>query len=158
MKRMLSLAILMGLATGASAYDLVWPVSGRVSCTWRYSSGALHGAVDIAGPVWSSVGASRWGRVIVASYGWNGGFGNYVKISHGNGWTTEYHHFIRIATSYGRSVSRLQTIGYRGTTGMSTGYHTHFGLRRWGVKTYMPAYRGQYVYKGRGVPKDYSGM
>lgn len=152
-----TVSLLSAAASPASAH-LVWPVSGYVTATWTYSSGKFHGAVDIAGPAWSAVGAARYGRVIVASYGWNGGYGNFVRVSHGNGWTTDCHHFIRIATAYGRSVSTLQTIGYRGTTGMSTGNHTHFDLRRWGSKVYMPAWRGQYLYKGRSVPRSYAGL
>ncbi len=144
--------------TTTSSSDLVWPVSGRVSATWYYSYGGFHGAVDIAGSSWDSVGAARGGRVQVASYGWNGGYGNYVRIYHGNGYTTDYHHFVRIATAYGRTVSRLQTIGYRGTTGQSSGNHTHFDLRRWGSKIHMTAYVGNYVTKGRAVPNNYSGL
>ena len=142
----------------SSGSDLVWPVSGYVSATWRYSSGGFHGAVDIAGPAWSTVGAARQGSVQVAGYGYNGGYGNYVRLYHGNGYTTDYHPFVKIATSYGRSVSRLQTIGYRGTTGMSTGNHTHFDLRRYGTKIFMSAYRGQTLTKGRSVPNNYSGL
>jgi len=152
-----TVSLLSAAALPASA-GLVWPVSGTVTATWYYSRGGYHGAVDIAGPAWSSVGAARYGKVIAARYGWNGGYGNFVRLSHGNGWTTDYHHFVRIATAYGRYVSRLQTIGYRGTTGMSTGNHVHFDLRRWGSKVYMPAWRGQYLYKGRAVPRSYAGL
>ena len=158
MKRIVSLALLVGMTGVSSAQDLVWPISGRVTATWRYSSGGFHGAVDIAGSAWNSCGAARSGYVSVASYGYNGGYGNYVRLSHGNGYTTNYHHFVKIATARGRRVYRLQTIGYRGTTGMSTGNHVHFDLRRWGSKVYMSAYRGQYLYKGRGVPNNYSGL
>lgn len=141
-----------------SGPDLVWPLSGRVTATWYYSSGGFHGAVDIAAPAWTKVGAARGGTVSIASWGYNGGYGNFIRLSHGNGYTTDYHHFIGFAVHAGQAVSRLQTIGYVGTTGMSTGYHCHFDLRRWGSKLYMPATRGQTVTKGTAVPKDFPGL
>ncbi len=36
--------------------------------------------------------------------------------------------------------------------------HTDFDLRCWGVNTYMTAWRGRYLYKGRGVPRSYAGL
>ena len=151
--------LLVGLAaTEARASALVWPVSGTVTCTWYYSSGGFHGAVDIGGNSGAAVGAARGGRVITASYGWNGGYGNCVRIQHGNGYTTDYHHFVRLAVGYGWNVGQLQTLGWVGATGMTTGPHCHFDLRRWGTKVYMPASRGQYLVKGRGVPGNYPGI
>ncbi len=153
-----------GTTTTSSGSDLVWPVSGRVNTTWWYRTlsinGGFHGAVDIGGNSGAAAGAARQGKIIIASYGWNGGYGNLVRISHGNGWTTDYHHFRSggIAVRYGQSVSRLQTVGYVGATGMTTGPHLHFDLRRYGTKVLMTAYVGQYLTKGRAVPNNYSGL
>ncbi len=138
--------------------DLVWPISGLVTATWNYSSGGFHGAVDIAGPAGDPAGAARDGKVATAAYGYNGGYGNYVRISHGNGWTTDYHHFTKIDVKAGQTVRRLQTIGHRGTTGMSTGNHTHFDLRRYGTKVRMNASGGQHVTKGKAVPSQFAGL
>ena len=149
---------LLGLSgTGAEASALVWPVSGNVSCTWYYSSGKLHGAVDIAGNSGAAVGAARSGTAS-ASWGWNGGDGNYVRISHGNGYTTDSPHFRSIVVRSGQRVGQLQTLGYVGSTGMTTGAHLHFDLRRWGTKIKMTAYRGQYLRKGAKVPNSYPGL
>ncbi len=150
--------------TTTPPYSLVWPVSGRVASTWRYRTlsinGGFHGAVDIGGNSGAAAGAARNGTVETSSYGYNGGYGNCVRIGHGNGWTTDYHHFRSggLAVRAGQPVSTLQTVGYVGDTGLTTGPHLHFDLRRYGTKTFMSAVTGQYLTKGRPVPNRYSGL
>lgn len=148
--------------TTSAPYQLVWPVSGRVSTTWYYRhqsiNGGFHGAVDIAGNNGRPAGAARNGRVVVAAYGYNGGYGNHVRIGHENGWTTDYHHFRSLAVRAGQSVGRLQTVGYVGDTGLTTGPHLHFDLRHYGTKVFMSAVTGQYLTKGTAVPNRYSGL
>ena len=162
MKKILKLAGIVATIAGLSAADarasaLVWPVSGTVSCTWYYAGGGFHGAVDIAGNNGAAIGAARSGTVS-ANWGWNGGYGNYVRISHVNGYTTDYHHFRTIVVRSGQRVSQLQLLGYVGATGKTTGPHCHFDLRRWGTKIQMPARRGQYLTKGRAVPASFPGL
>lgn len=97
----------------------------------RISQG-IHGwnGVDIAAPSGSPVYASAGGSVIVSrSGGWNGGYGNYVVIDHGNGVQTLYAHMSSISASVGETVSRGQQIGGVGNTGQSTGFHLHFEVR-----------------------------
>lgn len=92
----------------------------------------IHGynGVDIANPIGSAVRASASGTVIVArSAGWNGGYGQYVVISHPNGTQTLYAHLSGLSTSQGTYVSQGETIGYVGSTGKSTGPHLHFEIR-----------------------------
>ena len=62
--------------------------------------------------------------------GRHGGFGNYVKLNHGNGLGTGYGHMSRIAVRAGQRVNRGQVIGYIGSTGLSTGPHLHYELYR----------------------------
>ncbi|MBD3369546.1 peptidoglycan DD-metalloendopeptidase family protein, partial [Candidatus Fermentibacteria bacterium] len=66
--------------------------------------------------------------------GWNGGFGNYVRIRHSNGYETEYGHLSSYADgkTVGTYVRQGEVIGYVGNTGLSTGPHVHFGMKKSG--------------------------
>ncbi|MEX2145240.1 MAG: M23 family metallopeptidase, partial [Candidatus Spechtbacterales bacterium] len=59
---------------------------------------------------------------------WNGGYGNYVTMSHPNGTHTLYAHldYGGVVVSPGQYVSQGQLLGYMGTTGLSSGYHLHW--------------------------------
>jgi murein DD-endopeptidase MepM/ murein hydrolase activator NlpD len=93
----------------------------------------VHGwnAVDLGPARGTPIHAAANGVVIVArSNGvWNGGYGNYVVITHDNGTQTLYGHMRSVITSVGQSVSSGQIIGYVGSTGESTGPHLHFEVR-----------------------------
>ena len=58
--------------------------------------------------------------------GRNGGYGNFVKINHRNGYKTAYAHMHRIAVKKGADVHKGDLVGYVGTTGSSTGDHLHY--------------------------------
>jgi LysM repeat protein len=92
----------------------------------------VHGynGVDLGAKNGTSVYASADGTVIVAKGGggYNGGYGNYLVISHANGTQTLYAHLSSLAVS-GGSVSQGDLIGYVGNTGRSTGFHLHFEVR-----------------------------
>ncbi|MCR4333634.1 MAG: peptidoglycan DD-metalloendopeptidase family protein [Patescibacteria group bacterium] len=94
---------------------------------------ALHGwnAVDFGAPRNTPIYAAADGTAIIArsNGAWNGGYGNYVVITHGNGSQTLYSHMTRTAVSAGQSVYSGQVIGYVGATGLSTGPHLHFEVR-----------------------------
>lgn len=103
-----------------------WPVAGGI-VTQR-----LHGwnGVDIGAPTGTAVYAAAAGTVIVArSGGWNGGYGNYIVVSHPNGTQTLYAHLSRVLVSPGEAVAQGTTIGKVGATGLSTGAHLHFEVR-----------------------------
>jgi murein DD-endopeptidase MepM/ murein hydrolase activator NlpD len=70
---------------------------------------------------------------VVVWAGWNGGYGNLVRVSHGNGYETYYAHFSAYAVSCGEPVYQNQVIGYCGSTGWSTGPHLHYEIRLSGV-------------------------
>lgn len=105
----------------------VCPVPGA-----RLSQG-LHGhnAVDLAIAKGTSIRAAAAGTVIISKSNglWNGGYGNFVMISHPNGTETLYAHMYKTAVSVGEQVYQGETIGYIGMTGMTTGPHTHFEIR-----------------------------
>ncbi len=89
-----------------------------------------HNGIDLAGPVGSSIVAAAKGTVIVSnSGGYNGGYGNYIVIKHGNGTQTLYSHLSANYVSVGDAVSQGQKIGAMGNTGKSTGSHLHFEVR-----------------------------
>jgi len=96
-----------------------------------YQVWQLHAGVDIAAPGGQAIYAAAAGRVAYA--GWNGGYGNYTCISHGQSGgrnlSTCYAHQSQIAVSVGQDVARGQFIGRVGTTGASTGSHLHFEVR-----------------------------
>ncbi len=92
----------------------------------------LHGwnAVDFGAAIGTPIRASAAGEVVVArGSGWNGGYGNYVVIRHGNGVQTLYAHMHQVQVSAGQYVGQGQTIGTVGNTGRSTGPHLHFEVR-----------------------------
>lgn len=99
-----------------------------------YKSQGIHGnnGVDLAGmPKGSPVVAAAAGTVIVAKNdgGYNGGYGNYVVVTHDNGTQTLYGHLSSVAVSVGASVGKGETLGGVGNTGKSTGIHLHFEVR-----------------------------
>jgi len=56
-----------------------------------------------------------------------------VRIAHGSGWATSYSHMSRIAVAPGQLVRQGQLIGYVGSSGLSTGPHVHFEVRKDGT-------------------------
>jgi len=70
---------------------------------------------------------------VVIFAGWSGGYGNLVRVSHGNGYQTYYAHFNGFAVGCGEPVYQGQVLGYCGTTGWSTGPHLHYEIRLNGV-------------------------
>jgi LysM repeat protein len=92
----------------------------------------IHGfnAVDLAAPAGTPIFASASGEVIISrNSGWNGGYGNYIVISHPNGTQTLYSHNSQNIVSVGQWVVQGQVIGYVGSSGLSTGPHLHFEIR-----------------------------
>ncbi len=88
-------------------------------------------AVDIGAARGTPIHAAADGTVIIvrSNGGWNGGYGNYVVITHNNGTQTLYAHMKSAIVSAGQSVSSSQIIGYVGMTGRTTGPHVHFEVR-----------------------------
>jgi murein DD-endopeptidase MepM/ murein hydrolase activator NlpD len=121
--------------SGKYAGTFKWPTPGhtRVTSPFGYRihpilhTRKLHTGIDIGAPSGARIVAAGKGTVIYA--GRNGGYGNFTMIDHGNGLVTCYAHQSRIVVSKGQHVSAGTTIGYVGSTGMSTGPHLHFEVR-----------------------------
>ncbi len=122
--------------SGVTTGNMTWPVPVCRRVYQGYHSG--HKAIDISsGPVpvlGKPAVAADGGVVIQASMGWNGGYGNVVKIQHSNGLITVYAHLQSIKVSKGQKVSAGQTIGLIGNSGRSFGPHLHFEVIKNGVK------------------------
>jgi len=89
-----------------------------------------HQGVDYAAPTGTPVVTVADGTVVHA--GRSGGYGNLVVVDHGGGITTYYAHLSAYGAGVqeGTKVERGQEIGQVGSTGMSTGPHLHFEIRR----------------------------
>ncbi|MBD2292789.1 peptidoglycan DD-metalloendopeptidase family protein [Anabaena sphaerica FACHB-251] len=88
----------------------------------------FHGGLDFAASYGSTIRSADSGTVIFA--GWYGGYGQAVIIDHGKGITTLYGHCSQLYVSEGQSVQKGQAIAAVGSTGLSTGPHLHFEVRR----------------------------
>ncbi len=84
----------------------------------------MHKGVDFGAQTGTPIQAAGDGVVEMA--GWNGGYGQYVRIKHGNGYATAYAHMSRIGVKNGQRVRQGQIIGTVGSTGRSTGPHLHY--------------------------------
>jgi murein DD-endopeptidase MepM/ murein hydrolase activator NlpD len=91
-----------------------------------------HQGIDYGAPTGTPVSAIADGTVLMAR--WNGGYGNFVQIRHAGGLVSCYGHLSRYGANVksGRSVRQGQTVGYVGSTGLSTGPHLHFEVRQGG--------------------------
>lgn len=125
------------------------PTSGVItlpymSTEYPYSSSRPHLGVDIGAATGTSVVSVTDGVVIQASYGYNGGYGNMIVISHnvnGTPMVSIYAHLSSISVSAGQTVSGGQNIGAVGNTGNSFGAHLHIEMLS-GIN-YMPASRDE---------------
>ena len=120
-----------------------WPL-GNASCyisshygyrSASISGWAFHGGTDIAGGgiTGKAVYATRAGKVISAVTS-NSGYGIYVLIDHGDGYSSLYAHMSVRYVSTGDTVAKGQMVGRVGSTGNVTGPHLHFEIRYYGEK------------------------
>lgn len=119
-----------GKATGS----LSWPTHGTISSPFgartspTEGASSFHNGIDIAAATGTSIAAADGGTVITAGY--SSSAGNYVVISHGGGLSTVYMHCSRLLVSEGDTVDKGDVIAKVGSTGISTGPHLHFGVRK----------------------------
>ncbi|HEY8951837.1 MAG TPA: peptidoglycan DD-metalloendopeptidase family protein [Candidatus Dormibacteraeota bacterium] len=99
-------------------FEMYW-----AACPSRH----LHSGIDIAEPYGTPVMAADNG--VASTYGTCCGYGNYVILTHGNGYSTLYGHLASFNVRNGQLVVRGQVIAFEGSTGNSTGPHLHFEIR-----------------------------
>jgi murein DD-endopeptidase MepM/ murein hydrolase activator NlpD len=109
-----------------------WP---RISSRFGYrfhpilKKRRMHDGLDIPKPYGTPVYPARSGVVSMA--GWHEGYGMLIEINHGHGEATRYGHLSKIYVKAGDKVQRGRTmIGRVGSTGISTGPHLHFEVRK----------------------------
>lgn len=123
------------LGTGS----MVWPLTirGRISSYFGYRTHPIlkkrkyHSGIDIAAPRGTPILAADDGIVIFSST--NGGYGKMVTLDHGAGISTVYAHCDVLLVSVKQKVTKGQRIALVGTTGLSTGPHLHFEVRKNGT-------------------------
>lgn len=125
--------------TGSFGGSMVWPLPtawGPEYITSPYGmrnhpvtgTPRFHAGIDIGADGGTPIYAASAGEVIYV--GWQAGYGNTVMINHGSGVGTLYGHMSSFGSfSVGDYVVPFDTIGYVGTTGVSTGNHLHFEVR-----------------------------
>lgn len=104
---------------------LLWPTNGVIT---QYPIW-YHMAYDIANPSLPGIIAADSGVVVIPGY-MRYGYGNYILVEHGGGFSTLYAHLSEIYVKTGDKVARGQVIGRLGSTGRSTGPHLHFETRQ----------------------------
>ena len=126
------------VGTGA----FTWPVPSCTYITSRYGlrihpvykTERNHSGLDVGAGYGATIVAADSGSVIRAG-NIGDGYGNCVIIDHGNGFMTLYAHMSSMTVSEGQSVSKGSTIGYVGSSGLSTGPHLHFEVWSGGSRT-----------------------
>jgi murein DD-endopeptidase MepM/ murein hydrolase activator NlpD len=103
----------------------IWPAQGMLSSGYGWRWGRMHKGIDIAAPVGTPIVAAAGGKVSYADWS-SGGYGNLVEITHPDGSVTLYAHNNRILVREGQEVAQGEQIAEMGSTGYSTGPHSHF--------------------------------
>ncbi len=100
---------------------------------WRthpiYKTSEFHPGMDFAAPEGTVIHSTGDGVVVQADNSAHG-YGNHVIVDHGYGYETLYGHMSKIAVRVGDAIKRGQLIGYVGNTGLSTGPHVHYEVRK----------------------------
>ncbi len=96
-----------------------------------------HQGIDIDGRTGDAVWAARPG---IVTTGYSNAAGNYIKIDHGDGFSSIYMHLDSISVPSGTIVGAGDNIGVMGASGNATGDHLHFGISYQGVPVNPNAY------------------
>ncbi|MGI2908267.1 peptidoglycan DD-metalloendopeptidase family protein [Tolypothrix sp. VBCCA 56010] len=112
-------------STMTTAY--IWPAKGVLTSGFGMRWGRPHKGIDVANGTGTPIYASADG--VIEKAGWNrGGYGNVVDIRHNDGSMTRYGHNSKILVQAGQQVHQGDTIALMGSTGFSTGPHSHFEI------------------------------
>jgi murein DD-endopeptidase MepM/ murein hydrolase activator NlpD len=133
-------ALAAGGGSGVFAWPIVFsrrpPITQPFGCTDvpgephspTCATHRLHTGIDLGVPTRTPILAAATG--VAHLYRTAGGYGNYILITHGNGWFTLYGHLSEFVVPDGQVIRRGQPIACSGSTGFSSGPHLHFEIRR----------------------------
>jgi murein DD-endopeptidase MepM/ murein hydrolase activator NlpD len=111
-----------------SPISMARPVRAPITDRFGPRGTRFHTGIDFPASYGARVRAARSGRVVFA--GWHpGGFGNLIRVAHGNGVQSWYAHLSKFRVRRGSRVGTGTVIGRVGSTGFSTGPHLHFEVR-----------------------------
>lgn len=114
-----------GTRTDLRGLKIQSPVSGYlVTSPYGYRGKSFHSGIDLALSTGNPIYAAESGTVTYVGY--DGAYGNTVRISHGSGVTTLYAHCSALLVNVGDKISKGGLIARVGSTGRSTGPHVHF--------------------------------
>ena len=144
------------LAPATSQAQMKYPATGRFSQTWNQHSTADR-AIDIANVSGTNVLSAYSGTVYDVVY-LTTSYGRYLKINHPSSYQTLYAHNSSVIVAEGASVSQGQHVAEMGSTGNSSGPHSHFEIRRSGAFQYIPGAVGDNVTANTLIPYSYPGL
>ena len=113
----------------------IWPVLGRIRSGfgWRthpiHRKKQFHKGIDI--PAWRGAPVKSTADGVIEYTGWGGGYGWLVIVWHDYGYQTIYAHLSEVLVTNGQQVKKGEVIAKVGSSGLSTGPHLHYEIRRW---------------------------
>lgn len=119
-------------SSAAGSKPFIWPTDQHRINTYfgQYYIFGRHTGLDINCTAGKNTNRAAADGIVIFA-GWNtGGYGNLVKIDHGNGLISYYGHNAKLYVHAGQEVSQGDPVGLCGTTGRSTGPHLHFEVRK----------------------------
>jgi len=138
-------SVIKNLSMSSAKYaggTMVWPCPSSYNITSSFGMRKhpilrvykMHTGIDIGASYGKSIVAANKGTVIMAKYD-SSGYGRMIVIDHGGGISTLYAHASKLLVSVGDKVEAGQVIAKVGSTGLSTGNHLHFEVRKNGEPT-----------------------
>jgi murein DD-endopeptidase MepM/ murein hydrolase activator NlpD len=127
-----------------SALPAIKPIAGYISSGFGmrfhpiFNRAIFHEGTDFSAPVGTKVMATGDGTVV--SSGFETGYGKKVIIDHGSGYKTVYAHLSKAVVRQGQHVRRGDIIAFSGNTGLSTGPHLHYEVRKNNIQVNPTAY------------------
>ena len=114
----------------------IYPIKGRLTSPFGYRKDpftgrkSFHSGIDLAAPTGTPIKVVLDGTVSEISS--SRIFGNYMIVTHSNGYQTLYGHLSKFKARRGQKVVQGEIIAFVGNTGMSTGPHVHLSIYKHG--------------------------